>query len=171
MLFRSSANFDLAERLRTVGIALGEAFSFMSPLYFRGKLLYASTFANAPEGVPGVLVITPSRGLLRPGTIVRLEELMEICGERVDVQNPKYRNPLERDLGLLSEGIGTQVRAVLLGSIATRRYIPMLQEKLGERLVVPRAFVGLGNMRRGALLLRCSRKRCELEYISATQAL
>jgi hypothetical protein len=168
-LFRSGTGFDLAQRLRTTGIELGEAFSFMSPLYFRGKLLYASTFANAPEGVPSALVITPSRGLLAPKTIVRLEELVEICDQQVDVRNPKYRDPLERDLGLLSESIGTQVRVVLLGSIATRKYIPVLREKLGERLAVPREFVGLGNMSRGALLLRCSREGYELDYISATQ--
>lgn len=170
-LFRSGASFDLARRLRTTGIELGEAFSFMSPLYFRGKLLYASTFAKAPEGVPSALVITPSRGLLIPKTMVRLEELAEICDEQVDVQNPMYRDPLERDLGLLSESIGTQVRVVLLGSIATRKYIPVLGETLGERLVVPREFVGLGNMSRGALLLRCSREGCELDYISATQTI
>ena len=170
MLFRSDANFELAQRLQAVGIPLGEAFSFMSPLYFRGKLRYAATFANAPEGVPSTLVITPSRGLLSPGTMVRRKELLEICDEPVDVENPKYRDPLERDLGVLSEGIGTEVRVVLLGSIATRKYIPVLREKLGERLVVPREFVGLGNMKRGALLLRCSREGWELEYVTASQA-
>jgi len=168
MLFRPQARFELAERLRTAGVALAEVFSFMSPLYFRGKLLYASTFANAPPGIPGELVITPCRGLLQPETIVGLEELEEISNERVAVDNPKYRDPLERDLGLLAQTIDSQVRVVLLGSIATRKYIPLLIEKLGERLMVPREFVGLGNMSRGALLLRCSRERRELEYIATT---
>jgi hypothetical protein len=171
MLFRSSANFELSHRLRTAGVALGEAFSFMSPLYFRGKLAYASTFANAAEGVPSSLVITSSRGLVSPETIVGLAELLEICGEPVHLDNPKYRDPLERDLASLSETLGPQVRVVLLGSIATRKYVPLLREKLGERLVVPREFLGLGNMSRGALLLRCSREGCELEYIPATQAI
>lgn len=171
MLFRASANFELAHRLRTVGVSLGEAFSFMSPLYFRGKLLYASTFRNAPEGVPSALVITPSRGLLNPETIVGPEELTAICEGHVDIRNPRYRDPLERDLATLSEKIGTKARVVLLGSIATRKYIPVLSDKLGGRLVVPRDFVGLGNMSRGALLLRSSREGCELEYISATQAI
>ena len=171
MLFRSSANFDLAHRLRTAGIALGEAFCFMSPLYFRGKLVYASRFANAPKGLPSALVITPSRGLVDPGTIVGLEELTAICAEPVHIDNPKYRDPLERDLASLSETLGPEARVVLLGSIATRKYIPVLQDKLGDRLVVPRDFVGLGNMSRGVLLLRCSREDCELEYIRATQAI
>jgi len=168
MLFHPGAPFSLAERLRTVGVPLAEAFSFMSPLYFRGKLLYASTFAKAPAGIPGGLVITPCRGLLPPQTIVGMEELAEISEERVAVDNPKYRDPLVRDLGLLAQAIDSQVRVVLLGSIATRKYIPLLLETLGDRLVVPREFVGLGNMSRGALLMRCSRDRRELEYIATT---
>jgi hypothetical protein len=170
MLFRSGASFELAERLRTTGVPLAEAFSFMSPLYFRGKLSYASAFAKAPAGIPGSLIITPCRGLLKPETIVGLEELEEISNERVAVDNPKYRDPLERDLGLLSQAIGSQVRVVLLGSIATRKYIPLLIEKLGDRLMVPKEFVGLGNMSRGALLLRCTRQGHELEYV-ATRAI
>lgn len=125
-------------------------------------------FAKAPAGIPGRLIITPCRGLLQPETIVGLDELSEIAGERVAVDNPKYRDPLERDLGLLSQAVGSQARVVLLGSIATRKYIPLLIEKLGERLVVPREFVGLGNMSRGALLLRCTREERELEYIWTT---
>lgn len=108
-------------------------------------------FAKAPAGIPGRLIITPCRGLLQPETIVGLDELSEIAGER--------------DLGLLSQAVGSQARVVLLGSIATRKYIPLLIEKLGGRLVVPREFVGLGNMSRGALLLRCTREEHELEYI------
>ena len=169
MLFRPEACFALAEQLRTTGVSIADAFGFMSPLYFRGKLLYASTFANAPAGIPGALVITPCRGLLRPETIVGMEEFEEISNQRVAVDNPKYRDPLERDLGLLAQAIGSHVRVVLLGSIATRKYIPLLIEKLGDRLVVPREFVGLGNMSRGALLLRCSRERRELEYIATTK--
>jgi hypothetical protein len=171
MLFNPHAEFELAHRLRTTGISLGEAFSFMSALYFRGKLAYVSTFAKSTLGVPGSLVITPSRGLLRPEMTVKLADLAEITGERIVADNPKYREPLERDLRLLSEAIGQHFRVVLLGSIATRKYIPLLLEVLGERLVVPRAFVGLGNMSRGALLLRRARERCELEYISIADAL
>jgi hypothetical protein len=171
MLLNPLATFDLAERLRTTGISLGDAFSFMSSLYFRGKLTYAATFLKAAPDIPGTLVITPSRGLLRPETTVKLAELPEIVGERIVADNPKYRDPLERDLRRLSESIGQRFRVVLLGSIATRKYIPLLLGILGERLVVPRAFVGMGNMQRGALLLRCSRERCELDYIPVALAL
>ncbi len=169
MLLNPLATFDLAERLRTTGISLGEAFSFMSSLYFRGKLTYAATFSKPSQEIPGSLLITPSRGLLRPETTVKLAELAEIVGERIAVHNPRYRDPLERDLRVLSEAIGQRFRVVLLGSIATTKYIPLLLEILGERLVVPRAFIGLGNMSRGGLLLRCSRERCELEYVPAAR--
>src|ERR1700757_1743531 len=37
-LLRENAKSDLASRLRTNGVALGELFSFISGLYFRGKL-------------------------------------------------------------------------------------------------------------------------------------
>ena len=35
------AGFDLASRLRRDGLPLGELFSFISGLYFRGKVAYA----------------------------------------------------------------------------------------------------------------------------------
>jgi hypothetical protein len=171
MLFNTNAKFELALRLRTIGVAIGEMYSFMSPLYFRGKLTYATKFANAPSGTPCSLVITPSRGLMRPDSIVKLGDISELQNERLVAENPRYRDALERDLRTLSESIGRSAHVVLLGSIATRKYIPLLAEILGDRLVVPRKFIGLGNMSRGALLLQCSRDGCELEYISASQAL
>jgi len=170
-LFNSNAKFELAQRLRTTGVQIVEMYSFMSPLYFRGKLTYATKFANAPSGTPGSLVITPSRGLMRPESIVRLGDVSQLQNERLVAENPRYRDALERDLRTLSESVGPSAQFVLLGSIATRKYIPLLAEVLGDRLVVPRRFVGLGNMSRGALLLQCSREGCELEYISASQAL
>ncbi len=171
MLFRPEAEFELAKRLRTTGISLGEAFSFMSPLYFRGKLAYASAFSNTQPGFPGAFLITPSRGLLRPETIVSFADLSELANVRINAQDPIYRDSLESDLRRLSETIGQIFRIVLLGSIATRKYIPLLLEILGERLLVPRKFIGMGNMSRGALLLRCSRERCELEYVTVAQIL
>src|SRR5687768_13679254 len=44
------ATFDLAVRLRSEqGVAIGEAFAFISGLYFKGKLTYALAFARPPE--------------------------------------------------------------------------------------------------------------------------
>jgi hypothetical protein len=45
------ATFPLAEQLRgKSGAALGDVFAFVSGLYFRGKLTYASRFAAPPGG-------------------------------------------------------------------------------------------------------------------------
>jgi len=104
-------------------------------------------------------------GCYIPKPSVKLPELEEISSERISAENPRYRDPLERDLRLLSDSMGSRNQAVLLGSIATKKYIPLLLEILGDRLVVPRTFIGLGNMQRGALLLQCSRNRYELEYV------
>nr|MBA3894051.1 hypothetical protein [Gemmatimonadales bacterium] len=52
MLLRREAAFPLAVRLRREGIPLGEAFGFLSGLYFRGKLAYARRFARPPAGLP-----------------------------------------------------------------------------------------------------------------------
>lgn len=98
------------------------------------------------------------------------EELRQICAQPIVAKNPKYRDPLERDLRSLSEAIGSQFRVVLLGSIATKKYIPVLLETLRERLLVPREFVGMGNMQRGALMMRCSREKARLEYVAAREA-
>ena len=66
LLFNPSADFALAVRLRSGGVPIGELFAFLSGLYFRGKLAYARAFARAPRGAPGLLVITPTRGLVDP---------------------------------------------------------------------------------------------------------
>jgi hypothetical protein len=53
---------------------------------------------------------------------------------------------------------------VLLGSIATGKYVDVLLEVIGERLLFPTDFVGRGDMSRGALLLRAARDGKELIY-------
>jgi hypothetical protein len=161
---------DLAFRLRATGVPLGEIFSFTSTLYFRGKLAYAQRFANPPPGLAGMFVITSSRGLLEPETIVTLEELRAMSSAPIDDNNPEYRVPLERDARLLVERCGNDTQIVLLGSIATEKYVEPLLEIFGERLVFPRDFVGRGNMSRGGLLLRCSRDSTQLKCVAAIDA-
>src|SRR3954452_21652119 len=97
---------------------LGEVFAFLSGLYFRGKLLYALTFASRPKGVSGVYVITTNRGLMPPQQYVTIDELraMGVCS--IDHADEKYRGPLERDLKKLHEAAGSRCEFVLLGSIA-----------------------------------------------------
>jgi hypothetical protein len=54
---------------------------------------------------------------------------------------------------------------VLLGSVASDKYISVLLSIFGERLLFPEAFVGRGDMSRGGLLLRCVRAGLELDYV------
>ena len=161
-LLNERATFDLARRLRApTGVTLGEAFSFVSGLYFRGKLAYSGKFAHAPAGLPGAQVITTNRGLLPPETSVRLPDLREFGAVDIRADDPRYRAPVDRDLVPLAMP-GLEV--VLLGSVATGKYVDVLLEALGERLIFPIEFLGRGDMSRGALLLRAVREERELQY-------
>jgi hypothetical protein len=163
LLLNERAAFPLAVRLRSPhGVTLGEAFSFLSGLYFRGKLAYAELFSRPPVGKPGVQVITTDRGLLPADTIVRARDLREFGSVDIRADHPGYRTPLERDVAGLSP-LG-DVEVVLLGSIATGKYVDVLAEILGARLLFPTEFVGRGDMSRGALLLRAARDGRELAY-------
>ena len=162
ILLNERAGFPLAQRLRSAGVSLGEAFSFLSGLYFRGKLTYAARFAQPPEGLEGVHVITTDRGLLPPETAISARELREFGTVDISSDSATYRAPLERDLAQLEQSRDLEV--VLLGSVATGKYVDVLLEILGERLLFPVAFVGRGDMSRGALLLRAAEDGTELAY-------
>ena len=163
LLLNERATFPLAERLRSSpGATLGEAFSFLSGLYFRGKLTYASRFARPPAGEPGALVITTDRGLLPANTLIGTRDLFEFGSVDIQSDRPSYRRPLERDVTRIQQR--EDVEFVLLGSIATGKYVDVLTEILGTRLLFPSDFVGRGDMSRGALLLRAVREGSELTY-------
>ena len=163
LLLSEHATFDLAGRLRSPsGVTLGEVFSFVSGLYFRGKLAYAMRFARAPQGVAGAQVITTNRGLLPPETPVGLLDLAEFGTVDIRADDPRYRAPVDRDLARLA--MEPHLEVVLLGSVATGKYVDVLLEALGDRLVFPIEFLGRGDMSRGALLLRAVREERELEY-------
>ena len=164
-LCHAAARFDLAQRLRAAGGApLGDVFSFMSGLYFRGKLTYARAFARGPADM---LVITPSDGLLRADRCIGLDDLSRFAAVKVDADDLRYRLPLERDGTALARRIGALAEVVLLGSLATTKYLSILEPIFGPRLRVPQEFIGRGDMSRGALLLRAVRAQCELDYIPA----
>jgi hypothetical protein len=158
------AQFPLAVRLRTDGAPLGEVMSFMSGLYFRGKLAYARAFARPPAGAPGILVITPNAGLLSPDRPVTLADLTRFGRGDVDPDRRGYRQPLVKGAAALAAGLGPGDEVVLLGSIATVKYGEPLATVFGDRLRFPCAFAGIGDMSRGALLLRAVRAGAELEY-------
>jgi hypothetical protein len=160
----------LAERLRGPGVPLGELFSFISGLYFRGKLSYATRFAVAPTGAEGVHIITPSAGLLSPHAPVTMEQFREFRAQPVHAENQGYRMPLERDTRRLLALLDAETDVVLLGSIASAKYVAPLSAILGARLLFPREFVGRGDMSRGGLLLRCVRAQEPLHYAQVIDA-
>ena len=166
MLMSDRAQFDLACRLRSDDPpALGEVFAFLSGLYFRGKLAYANAFAPLRPGGAGVLVITPNRGLVPAQTPIGVADLRAFAKVDIDQDDPRYRRPLERDVRELAKMSPPDQEVVLLGSIATGKYVDVLLAKFGERLLFPADFVGRGDMSRGGLLLRCAVDGRELDYI------
>jgi hypothetical protein len=165
LLLRDAATFDLASRLRDGGLPLGEVFSFISGLYFRGKLAYANAFAAPPAGAPGVSIITACGGLMSPAAVITCADLRAISAAPVAASEPRYRVPLDRDARRLSELVRDNCEVVLLGSIATPKYVEPLLAIFGERLVFPAEFAGRGDMSRGGLMLRCVRQGVELSYV------
>jgi hypothetical protein len=164
LLLRPGASFPLAARLRREGLPLGEAFAFMSGLYFRGKLAYAQSFAAPPPGIPAAFVITSGYGLAPPETVVTIEQLQQIASIPIDAADPRYRDPLERACRTLDEIAGPACDFVLLGSVATMKYLEPMFAIFGDRLLFPEEFIGRGDMSRGGLLLRCVRAGVPLTY-------
>ncbi|MFL5633222.1 MAG: hypothetical protein ACJ78J_03855 [Gemmatimonadaceae bacterium] len=167
LLFNKRAEFTVAERVRSdEGAPLGEVFSFLSGLYFRGKLNYARAFENPPpRRAAGVHIITPTDGLCSPGMMVTLGDLERFANVPIDAEESRYRVPLERDANQLAERIGPKCQVVLLGSVATGKYVDVLEPIFGERLVFPSEFVGHGDMARGGMLLQRAASGIELTYI------
>ncbi len=163
ILLRPEARFDLARRLRTRrGAMIAEAFLFLSGLYFRGKLAYALAFARPPPGSPGIFVITSSRGLLLPTAHVTARQLLAFKDVPIDAREPAFAGPLVKSVRPLARR--KDVEVVLLGSIATGKYVDVLAPLLGPRLLFPECFVGRGDMSRGGILLRAVDAGQELPY-------
>jgi len=157
LLRRAAASFPLALELRSkAGAPLGEVFTFTSGLYFRGKLTYAKAFG-------ATWVITPGAGLVEPDRRITPPVLDAWARVRVDLSDARYRRPLERDARALADRL-PGVEVVLLGSIASDKYVDLLLDIFGERLLFPVDFVGRGDMSRGGLLLRSARAGTELTY-------
>ena len=164
LLLARGAASPLARRLRGEGAPIGEVFSFLSSLYFRGKLTYARRFASPPDACPGVLVITADRGLVPPESPVRLRDVRAFARVPIDAQEERYAGPLRAAARALRARLPRGGEVVLLGSIATAKYVDVLQGALGDALVFPGDFVGRGDMSRGGLLLRAASAGIELEY-------
>ena len=172
------AEFALAKDLRSRdGASLGDLFSFVSGLYFRGKLTYARRFAAPPTDADaqsivggGVHVITSNAGLRTPDTRVTRTAVRAFAGGDIHVDNASYRRPLEKSARALAGELGDRCEVVLLGSIASPKYVDVLLDIFGDRLRFPIEFVGRGDMSRGGLLLRKAAEGVELEYVPVSGA-
>ncbi|CAN5632857.1 hypothetical protein BH23ACI1_BH23ACI1_32240 [soil metagenome] len=176
MVMSPLAGFDLAVRLRgPSGAPLGEVYSFISGLYFRGKLAYALAFARPPEvdgalAGRGALVITPTAGLRDVMTPVTVSALREFAGVDIAAGDARYRGPLVSSARALRSEIGEECGVVLLGSIASAKYVDVLTGVFGDRLLFPSDFVGRGDMSRGGLMLRAAAAGVELPYVPVAGA-
>jgi hypothetical protein len=164
-LFKPRSSFAAAMSLREPGGApLSQVFSFLSGLYFRGKVAYSRAFARPPKGLQPAYVITPSRGLVDLEAKVTLETLREFAQVPIDEKVAAYRAPLVREAEHIAARLPPKTQVVLLGSVASRKYVNILADVFGARLVFPIDFVGRGDMSRGGLLLRHAADGVELPY-------
>ena len=169
-LISPRAQFTAAQSFRSeAGVSIAEAFSFMSCLYFRGKIAYAKKFAAPPPGWAGtgIYVITPGFGLVPPDWNLNAARMRQLQQTPVDPKSRAYREPMEDHAEALAKDLGrldTEACVVLLGSVATGKYVDLLWPIFQERLLYPRCFAGIGDMSRGALMLRAARSGEELDY-------
>lgn len=162
MLFHPATPFAAASALRSKGGAeIGMVMSFLSGLYFRGKLAYANAFAPPAR----ILVITTNRGLVSANMRITIDDLARFAETDIHQRSEGFTGPLERDAKALAKKLGGKGEAVLLGSIATAKYVDPLVATWGDRLLFPKEFVGRGDMSRGGLLLRCVDAKTELTYV------
>jgi hypothetical protein len=163
------AKFDAAVRYRSEeGVPIADAFAFMSALYFRGKIAYARRFAQPSPilGGDGIFVITSGYGLVPPDWCITEERMKKMRRTDIDVSTRNYVKPLREHALLIANALENEDRVVLLGSVATGKYVDILRPIFGDRLRFPSAFAGLGDMARGGLMLRAARTGNELEYVT-----
>ena len=148
------------------GVPIAMAFAFMSSLYFRGKIGYALHFARPSLAVGGygVYVITPGFGLVPPDWRLTPERMRVMSRTPVDASKHNYRKPLERDAVSLAGSLEDDAQVILLGSVASGKYVDILWPIFQKRLRFPAPFAGLGDMSRGGLMLRAVRADRELDY-------
>jgi hypothetical protein len=166
-LLSPNASFPLAVELREPhGAPIGDVFAFVSGLYFRGKLTYARAFAAAS----GIRVITTNRGLLPPDETVGPRDLVDFASVDLSEAGDDFLIPFLRDAQRIKAVAPKGSRFVLLGSIATNKYVAPLVEVFGDALLFPRDFIGRGDMSRGGLMLRAATAQQELDYIPVATA-
>ena len=85
-----------------------------------------------------------------------IEHLEAFAETDIAADSPEFQKPFVRDARALADELGADGEVVLLGSIASAKYVDALVDALGGRLRFPSEFVGRGDMSRGGLLLRAA---------------
>ena len=101
-----------------------------------------------------------------PAEPLHLEGLQEFSQMEIGLTEKRFREPLVQSARHLALQLGESCEVVLLGSIATDKYLDTLASIFGDRLRFPAEFAGRGDMSRGGLLLRCVTEQRELTYVS-----
>jgi len=171
MVLNERASFELATNMRARGAPIGEVFAFLSGLYFRGKLTYATAFGRRVDSGQASFVITTDRGLVSPNLNITRDDLLRFGDVDLASRDERFRAPLRSTAEHLDAELAGAGNIVLLGSIATGKYVDTLIEIFGDRLLFPIEFVGRGDMSRGGLLLRSARDRSELTYVPVRGAI
>ncbi|CAN5303195.1 hypothetical protein BH11MYX1_BH11MYX1_15060 [soil metagenome] len=153
---------ELGVRLRAGTAELGDVFAWLSALYFRGKLAYARAFADPSPGAASTLVMAPGLGLCPPEAAISATTLRAMGN--VEVESSAFVDQLGRDARAINTDLRMDTQIVLLGSIASGKYVDTLLEVFGARLVFPAEFVGRGDMSRGGMMLRAANSGEELGY-------
>ena len=111
-------------------------------------------------------MITPNGGLLAPSVRVTLDDLARLAKTDIDPSANEFRKPLQKDAKALAQALGPRGEPILLGSIATRKYVDVLLAAFPQELLFPAEFVGhrtmsaastLGHRIRGCQSLRLER--------------
>ena len=143
---------------------IGELFAHMSGLYFRGKITYAQRFGRP-------FVITPDQGLIPADQPVTSQVLVRFALRKSTSRILPTAFRSSRPRASLPRPPDADAEFVLLGSVASEKYVQVLTAIFGSRLVFPPSFVGRGDMSRGGLLLRAAAAGEELEYVPVLGAI
>ena len=155
---------DLSLDRGTLGL-MGSAFFYAYALFQMPWGIASDRFGSRAIIGLGIHVITPNAGLRSPDVYVTPKAVAAFADGDVHQSNVKYRKPLEKSARALLEEIGPDCEVVLLGSVASPKYVDVLTAIFGDRLLFPIDFVGRGDMSRGGLLLRQAREGVELPYV------
>ena len=134
MLLNPGANFELAAKLRAGAATLGEVYSFISGLYFRGKVAYSDAFGSAPQDLPPAVVIVQGLGLLPLQTLMTAEKLTAAGAVSIERDHIAYRTALLRDAKAVKSASGASCQFVLLGMTAQYDLISALSHHLVNAL-------------------------------------